>query len=454
MNQDKRKRVTPASACIGFFQNRLWDLDLGLLTPGKRFLVNLVKIVYIVVRGFLKDSCPLRASAMTYASLLSIVPLMAFAFALAKGFNVSMDPLKGWIIEKIALGNYEIGNRIFDFVNNIKATTLGVPALALLLVSIISVMGNIELSFNHIWGITVSRSIWRKFSDYLSVLAVTPLLVIAGGGLAAYLRSYAEGSLLMQYQTFTTAYGFLVRLLPGAMVCLGFTFLYIFMPNTRVRFFPALAGGVAGGVVWQIALWGYLYFQVGFARYAQIYGAMAQIPITLVWVYTSWLIVLFGAEVAFAVQNVRTYQREEDARSRSWAYRELVSLGILDTVARRFLAGEEPLGAARLSGLLDIPVRSVEQALDLMRRGGLLVRTEGRAGAYIPARDLAGLSVAAVLNSLRETGGPETLPPSLAGLPVVSAIRSRIEEALEKSGGRVTILELASRDPRPPREPA
>lgn len=438
---DSAGRQSLFSQALDFFRRDLWDVNLDLLNRSRRLLFGTARVVFMVARGFWRDSCPLRASAMTYATLLSIVPLLAFAFALAKGFGVGMEPLNDWIIQKVALGNYELGNQIFNYVNNIKAATMGAPALALLLVSVISVMGNIEYSFNHIWGILTPRTIWRRFSDYLSVIMITPLLVIAGSTLSAYLRSNAVTAGLLEYEVVSTAWGSLVRVVPYLMICVGFTFLYMFMPNTKVRVSAALAGGLLAGVIWQVALWGYVYFQIGFVRYAQIYGAMAQIPITLVWVYTSWLIVLLGAEFSFAFQNFRTFQFEGEARRRSWNYREVLALNILEKIARGFVSGAEPLSPAEISRELAVPVRSVEEALELMRQGGLLARTEGKGAAYVPARDLSSLNLDQVTESLRSTGGPEEIPPELLESVLFRAARER------PAAGSISLVELLKRPP-------
>ena len=301
---------------VKFLTLDIWVKEYDALSRLRKWLLRLLQVTYMVVRGFFKDSCPLRSSALTYATLLSIVPLLAFSFALARAFGVDLTPLKSFIINNLALGNEEIGTRIFDFVENIRAGTLGPPALALLVVTIISVMGNIEFAFNHIWGIRKSRSIWRKFSDYLSVVIVVPLLIAAGVGIAAVLRSHAMVETVFQFHFLQNLFWHSINRL---LVCVGFTFLYLFMPNKRIRFTAALLGGLIAGLLWQAALWGYITFQVGFVRYAAIYGALASIPINLVWIYISWNIVLLGAEISFAVQNVRTFSGEEEALSRSWA---------------------------------------------------------------------------------------------------------------------------------------
>jgi membrane protein len=417
----------------------IWVKEYDALSRLRRWLLRLLQVAYMVVRGFFKDSCPLRSSALTYATLLSIVPLLAFSFALARAFGVDLTPLKSFIINNITLGNEEIGTRIFDFVENIRAGTLGPPALALLVVTIISVMGNIEFSFNHIWGIRKSRSIWRKFSDYLSVIIVVPLLITAGVGIAAVLRSHAMVETVFQFHFIQNLFWHSVNRL---LVCVGFTFLYLFMPNKRIRFTAALLGGLVAGLLWQAALWGYITFQVGFVRYAAIYGALASIPINLVWIYISWNIVLLGAEISFAVQNVRTFSGEEEALSRSWAYRELVAVNLLVRIAERFQKGGKAPVPEELAEGLEVPIRLVNQTLEQMTRGGVVSEVAGERPGYQPARDLEQLTLEEVIDSLRQAGGPEKVSPALLKSPVVRRIEEIVDRSLSEHGGSLTIGEL------------
>ncbi len=424
---------------IRFMTRDLWMMEISAFSRARRFLFRFLRISYLVARGFLKDSCPLRSSALTYATLLSIVPLLAFSFALARSFGMDLSPLKGFIINNITLGNEEIGTRIFDFVENIRAGTLGPPALALLVVTIISVMSNIELSFNKIWGIRKSRTIWRKFSDYLSVVIVVPLLIAAGVAIAAVLRSHAMVETVFHFHFLQNLFWHSANRL---LVCVGFSFLYLFMPNTRVRVTAALAGGLIAGLLWQAALWGYITFQVGFVRYAAIYGALASIPINLVWIYISWNIVLLGAVISFAVQNVRTFSGEEEALSRSWAYQELVAVNLLVRIARRFREGGKAPGAEELAESLGLPIRLVNLSLEQMTRGGVVSEVTGDSPGYQPARDLGGLTLKEVIDNLRRVGGPEVIPPALHQSPAVRRIEEIIDRSFSDHGGSLTIEEL------------
>ncbi|MDP8215251.1 MAG: YhjD/YihY/BrkB family envelope integrity protein [Candidatus Euphemobacter frigidus] len=436
----KNDPVSPITRYINFFTRDIWALELTTLSWARRLLVRLIKIVYLVVRGFLKDSCPLRSSALTFASLLAVVPLLAFAFSLARGgFGVDISPLKSFLIEKVALGNEEIGSRLFTFVDNIKAGTLGPPALVLLVVTIISVMGNIELSFNHIWGVQRSRTIWRKFSDYLSVLLIVPLFIAAGVTIGGVLRSNQLFATVLHFHTLQVLFWATLNRL---LICLGFSFLYIFMPNTRVKVHAALIGGLVAGLVWQAALWGYITFQVGFVKYANIYGALASIPINLVWLYISWNIVLLGAEISFAVQNIRTFHGEETALSRSWAYQELVALNLLVRIGSRFLQGKPPGGVEELAGELDVPIRLVNQVLQEMVEGGLINEVSGNQRLYQPARDLSALTVKTVIEVLRNSGGPEIIPPTLKKSPAVWRIEEILDKSLAEGAADLTMEDL------------
>ncbi len=435
--------MSPVAKFIDFFTRDIWAMEISTLSGVRRLVVRLLKVIYMVIRGFLKDSCPLRASALTYASLLSVVPLLAFAFALARAFGLDISPLKKFLVENVTLGNEEIAGRLFTFVDNIRAGTLGPPALALLIVTIISVMGNIEFSFNHIWGVRRSRTIWRKFTDYLSVLLVVPILVAAGVAIGGVLRSNEMVQSVLHFHVLQAVFWEMMNRL---LICLGFSFLYIFMPNTRVKIVPALVGGLLAGLTWQAALWGYITFQLGFVKYASIYGALASIPINLVWVYISWNIVLLGAEISFAVQNVQTFYGEEAALSRSWNYQELVALNLLVRIGTRFLKGEPPVAAASLAGDFDVPVRLVNQSLQQMADGGLLSEIAGEERHYQPARDLSTMTLKSVVHALRSSGGPAVIPPPLKTSPAVLRIEDILKHSLEEPGGTLTMADLLSRD--------
>lgn len=203
-----------------------------------------------------------------------------------------------------------------------------------------------------------------------------------------------------------------------------------------------MTGGLIAGLIWQAALWGYITFQVGFVKYASIYGALASIPINLVWFYISWNIVLLGAEISFAVQNVRTFHGENTALTRSWTYHELVALNLLVRIGSRFLKGHPPVGANILVEDLNIPIRLTNQVLQEMVAGGLLIEVTGEKRLYQPAQDLSRITIEKVIRVLRNTGGPDNIPPALLQSPAVSRIEKIVNKSLAQAGSNLTMEEL------------
>ena len=214
-----------------------------------------------------------------------------------------------------------------------------------------------------------------------------------------------------------------MKIISWLLPCVGFLFLYMFMPNTRVRLKAGFVGALLGGLIWQGALWGYITFQVGFVKFTNIYGALASIPINLVWMYISWMIVLLGAEICFAVQNLNTYRREGESLSLSWAYQELVGLNIMILIVRAFQRGESPRNVENLAGELNVPVRLLNHLLQGMVEGGLINEVSSRGGGFQPAHDPAVLTVREVLEALRSFGGPKIIPPRLRESAAIKRIR-------------------------------
>ena len=301
--------TTRHEGLIHFFTTTLWKLEPeeygGLKGRGVKYL----QIMALVVKDFWFDQCILRASALSFATILSLVPFFALTFAVLKGLGVQ-NKLEPLILEQVAAGSEEIVEKIVSYINNTNMTSLGAIGLATLIVTVITLLGNIEEAFNVIWGVRETRSLYRKFSDYLSVVISGPILLMAATSITTSLQSQAVTKWLEANAYFGTVLFFFFHILPYLSVSIALVFLYIFIPNTKVRFGSALVGGTLAGTSWQIAQWGYLHFQVGVSKYNAIYGTLAVLPVFMVWIYTSWLIVLFGVEMVCAHQNIRTFRRE------------------------------------------------------------------------------------------------------------------------------------------------
>lgn len=414
-----------------FLTRKLWNIDPAELSLGGRFLLRLGQVCSLVVRDFYKDQCMLQASALTYTTLLSIVPLLALMFAVLKGFGVQnlLEPL---ILDQLMVGSEAVVANLMTYINNTNFGRLGAVGLVALLVTALTLLINIESSFNHIWGVQKTRSLVRCFTDYLSVVLVGPLLLIAAISITTSLRNQDLVLRLMEtaYVGEAVIAGF--KILPFLAMWAAFTFLYIFMTNTRVRLSAALVGGIFGGTLWLLAQWIYVSFQVGVTRYNAIYGTMAALPIFMVWVYVSWVCVLLGLELSYTWQNLRSLRREAGMGEVSYSSREFVALSLLLLIAEEFYLAARPRSREELTEDLDLPPRLTQRVLnDLVRLGFLSEVQDGKqdVASYQPGREPETLSLATVVLALREDG------ESCIGTPrkKVLAVVGRLEEAMAKA---------------------
>jgi membrane protein len=399
------------SRLLEFINAGVWRIRLKDVSKRRSFGIRLIRIVLLGTRGFSAGRIHLRASALTLYSLLGIVPVLAMAFGIAKGFGFEKFLQKD-LLERFR-GQEEVATRIIDFAHSLlEATKGGVIAgvgLIILLWAVIRVLRDIEDSFNAIWGIEEARSLGRKFSDYLTILVISPILLTMSGSITIFISTQvamitAKFSLLgyVSNQIFL-----LLKVLPYCVIWGLFTFVYILVPNTKVRFRSGLIAGIIAGTVFQAVQWGYIHFQVGVSKYNAIYGSFAAIPLFLAWLQLSWMIVLTGAEIAFAHQNVDTYEFEPDSQKISLSFKRLLSLMVAQLLTRRFADGKEPLAAQEISQTLEIPIRLVRQILfDLVHSGILseIKAADGNDAAYQPAFTIHRLTVARVLEALDQRG--------------------------------------------------
>ena len=414
-----------------FLTRRLWNIDPKGLGVGGRFLLKLAQICGLVARDFYKDQCLLQASALTYTTLLSIVPLLALMFAVLKGFGVQniIEPL---ILERLMVGSEGMVAQIMTYIDNTNFGRLGAVGLVLLLATVLTLLINIESSFNHIWGVQESRNLLRCFTDYLSVVLISPLLLLAAISMTTTLRNQDLVQQMLETAFVGEAVLFGFKLLPFVAMWAAFTFLYIFMTNTRVSFSAALVGGVFGGTLWLLVQWIYVGFQVGVTRYNAIYGTMAALPIFMVWIYVSWVCVLLGLELSYTWQNLGSLRREAGMGEVSYASREFVGLSLLLLIAEDFYLGARPRSREDLAEELDLPPRLTQRVLgDLVRLGFLSEIRDGKrdVASYQPGREPETLPLETVVKALREDG------ESCIGMPQkrVIAVVSRLEEALTRS---------------------
>jgi len=309
------------------------------------------------------------------------------------------------------------------------------------------VLGNIEHSFNDIWEIKRPRTFLRKFTDYLSIMLIAPLLIIMSSGVTVFIStqitSITENIELLGF--FSPVIFFFFKLLPYCMIWLLFTFIYIIMPNTKVSFKSGLIAGIIAGTIFQFAEWGYINFQVGIARYNAIYGSFAALPLFLIWMQLSWLIVLLGAEISFANQNVDRYEFEVDSLRISASFKRLLSLLIAHLIIKKFSKGEKPITVAQISNVLEIPIRIVRQIIYELVESRVLSETaaeEYKEPTYQPARDLKSLTIKYIVQQLDQKGIDNIPVASTKELKKLSQALESFQLAIEKSPANKQLREI------------
>lgn len=430
------------SGLAQILENGIRYLDRDDYQGPRRYGARFAQILLLAIRNFWNDQCMLRASALAFTTILSLVPFLALTFAVLKGFGVQnrVEPL---VMEQLSGGSQEVATRIIDYINNTNMGSLGVFGLLALVVTVITLLGNIEEALNAVWGVDETRSLQRKFSDYLSVVVVGPILIFTAVSMTSFLQSQALVQWLVENSYAGDFLLYLLRMIPYMITWVALVFLYIFIPNTVVRIRPAILGGVLAGTCWQLVQWGYIHFQVGVAKYNAIYGTMAVLPIFMVWIYTSWLIVLFGAEMVHALQNIKIFRRELRAPAINFRLRELLALAILQDVVTAFVTGTENWTAKRLGDELELPERVLSELLDELVAGGLLLTTTGDPATYQPAREPDQIMLSDVLNILRDFGGSWQPQRLTGGEERLQKIIAEMDAAAAGALAGMTLRDLA-----------
>ncbi len=395
------------SKIIQYLTEDMWRIQKVELSRPHSVIINILRILYLSVKGFIKDKCPQKASALTFYSLMSVVPLMALLYGIALGFGFD-ETLKRELISRM-----ESQREVLEYILSqaemyIKSTKSGIivgVGLVVLLWSVMQMLGNIEQSFNEIWEVKRPRNFTRRFTDYLALVIVALLFLISSSSMIVFVSSTFNDYSALSY------FGRIVSsTLPYLLICIVFTMLILIMPNTKVNFLSALIGGVIAGVLFQVLQYYFIHFMVGVSRYNALYGSFAALPLFLIWMQSSWLIVMFGAEISFSVQNVNSYEFEKDTKNASAEYKKLVALLISYNAVKRFEAGKEALTPMELSVELKLPIRLLNEILFELVRCKVLVEVSGDTNeptAFQPALDISRLKVTSVLTMLEEHGSED-----------------------------------------------
>lgn len=387
-----------------------------------------LRTIYRSVLGFTGHDVMLWASALTYTTVLSLVPILAIALSALKGLG-GVERMKPLIEHFLAIDSPQIATQILGFVANISATALGEVGGAVLLFTVVLTLSTIERAFNHIFDVSRGRTWLRKFSDYLSVTFTLPLLMAAAIGVKTQ---------FMRQMPHLPGVAWLAATIP---LWAGFSFLYLFFPNTRVRWHCAVLGGLVAAIMLQVGQWGYIRFQIGAARYQVIYGALAAVPILLTWIYMAWIIVLYGAELTAAAQGIGASLQLD---SLSPGFPRIAALLTVLRAGERMLkpAPALPCTVHALAAELGVTDRALAPVLDQLKLAGIIVESAevspvDRTHPIVLGRDSSEISVAEVFASLDQA------PTAVRGQ--IAAVLEGIGAAERDRLGTLTVKDLVSR---------
>ncbi len=424
----------------------IWDDDFRTLHGVRRLAVFLLRVLYVMVKELIGGQLNLRAMSLVYTTLLSIVPLLAVSFSVLKGFGVHnrIEPLLYNLLLPLGPSGIEITEKIISFVENVKVGVLGSVGFALLIYTVISLMQKIESAFNYVWRIDHLRPFSQRFSSYLSVILIGPVLIFSAVGFTAAVLNMEVAHRLAAIEPLGTLMLYGSMLVPYVLVCLAFTLIYIFIPNTRVQFAAALAGGVIAGIMWKITGWGFAAFIASSSRYAAIYSSFAILVLLLIWMYLSWLILLVGSQIAFFVQNPKYMARSRVKFILSNRLREMVVLQIMYLVGYNHSHSLPPWTLDQFAEYLGLPGEPTHRMVKVLVDAGYLAEIiNDDVPVYLPLHAIETMRLTDIVKDIRRADESRILSRSqLVSIPAVDTVMDRIEAAGNAALGERTVKDM------------
>ncbi|RJQ22615.1 MAG: YihY/virulence factor BrkB family protein [Nitrospiraceae bacterium] len=431
-----------------FFMKELWEMDTGSLGKYKSLLVKILRLLNVAFHELQNGQLTLRAMGLVYFTLFSIVPVLAISFSVLKAFGVhnEAEPYLREFLAPLGSKGEEITSMIIGFVENMRAGVLGSAGFVVLLYTVISVIQKIEEAFNYIWRVKRPRTFIRQFSDYISIALISPVLMFSAMGITVSFMS----STVMKYITSVGPFGFafyyLFKILPFVIICGVFTFIYILLPNTKVRFRPAMTGGIIAGILWEIAGWGFASFVVTSLRYEVVYSGFAVLILFMMWLYLSWLVLLIGAQLSFYHQYPHIFAVKKGTLFLSGRLRMKIAFLIMYYAGHNFLNGRKPFTVDSLVEQLNLPVDVIQEVIIHLEQNNLLLETGDDPPAYIPARDIRKIRQKEIFDAAMTVDRDALFSIERKMLPVtgVEDIINRLEAASNDTLGEKTLEDVVT----------
>ena len=428
-----------------FLSQKLWRIDTKALDGTRSFFINLTRLVYVTIREFRRNELTLRAMSLVYTTLLSLVPLLAFSISLLKAFGVvdnKLKPLLLGFLEPLGSEGVEIAEQILGFIDRINFGVLGFVGLLLLIYTSVSVINKIEDSLNIIWKVKKGRSLLKRFSEYLTVLLIGPVFMVAALGVMASLESNTLVNRILSIEPLGSIVLFLWKLIPYLFVVVVFSFIYKLIPNTKVNVKSALFGGAIAGVAWHITSWGFTITVAASTKYAAIYSSLALLIIFMIWLYLNWLIVLVGAEIAYCYQNLKYLSVKKEILHITTKLREKLSLTIMYLIGYNFYHNKPGWTLETLYEHLELPQETVTNTVKELEHSKLIIETGDDPPHLVPSMSLETIKLKDILGSTRTSFKTEELEDKYLSIPEVDRVTDDIDHAIDRTLGEKSLRDM------------
>lgn len=386
------------------FSRALWLVDIEALPVWQQVPLRFLRILLVVTRDVTRSMLTLHAMSLVYTTLLSFVPLLAVSFSVLKGFGVhnQIEPLLLGMLQPLGAKSVEITANIVGFVENMKIGVLSALGLGVLMYTVISLIQKIEAAFNYTWRLTTARNFTQRFSNYLSVIMVGPVLVFSAMGITASLNSQTIMSVLHQLPFAGEAFQLVASLLPYVLIIAAFALVYLLVPNTRVKLGSALYGAIVAGITWRWTGELFASFAGGSTSYTAIYSGFAILLLFMIWLYLGWLILLIGASIAFYHQHPERLTWASDKATFSAIMRENMALQLMLEIGRAHYQGDGQVTTLHnLAARLRLPDSMIENMLTNLEISGLIVRSSEKDSRYLPLRSIDQIGLIDILKAAR-----------------------------------------------------
>lgn len=402
------------------------------------------RLLYLIGFGFVSNQTVIRAAALTFTTILSIVPFLAVAFSISKGFGLQNTNFIRTLILKLTTGRVEVADKIIEYIDRTNVQALGWVGVATLLFTVFSLIGTTEKAFNTIWHVNRGRSAWRKITDFFPIIVICPMALIIASSFNVSLQQQQMVSSLLSVEAIGVLESLFLKVTPFVLISMAFMFMYAFIPHTRVGLPGAFLGGVVGGVLWQMAQWLYINWQIGAAKYNAIYGSFAQLPLLLIWIYISWVIVLFGSQVSYAWQNLNSFVKQRYFGEATPYERQKLAVLMMIILAKRFQEGRPLPSVQELSDGFMAPSSLISSLFCLLQGAGYVLLTEAVGqDVFSPARALDQVRVLDIIKAVNLEGEPKIYAEFAGKFGFLDTLFTELGESVQQSEANRTLLECA-----------